>query len=77
MWQIRYHPAATAGIYTIPRGPATTVTEAIRELVKNPTGGQPIEGRVNAYRIRVAGYNVEYELRTEQEPRVIAILNIE
>jgi mRNA-degrading endonuclease RelE of RelBE toxin-antitoxin system len=77
MWQIRYHPAATVGIYAIPRGPAAAVAEAIRELVKNPTGGQPIEDRVNAYRLRVAGYTVEYELRTEQELQVIAILNIE
>jgi mRNA-degrading endonuclease RelE of RelBE toxin-antitoxin system len=77
MWQIRYHPAATAGIYTIPRGPAAIVNEAIRSLVKNPTVGEPVEGKVNMYRIRPAGYVVEYELNAEQEPQLIIILNIE
>jgi mRNA-degrading endonuclease RelE of RelBE toxin-antitoxin system len=77
MWQIRYHPAATAGIYTIPRGPAALVTAAIRSLIKNPTSGEVVEGKVNMYRIRPAGYTVEYEVRATQEPQVIVILNIE
>jgi hypothetical protein len=51
MWQIRYHSAAMAGIYTIPRAPAAMVPEAIRLLIKNSTVGEPVAGRVNPYRI--------------------------
>jgi hypothetical protein len=77
MWQIRYSPRATAGIYTIPRGIAGNVSEAIKTLPQNPWVGEQVEGRPDTYEIRPEGHLVRYELIETSEPQVIVILTIE
>lgn len=77
MWQIRYSPKATAGIYMIPRGVAGNVSEAIKALLKNPRAGEQVEGRLNTYTIVPEGHPVIYELIEAGEPQLIVILNID
>jgi hypothetical protein len=77
MWQIRYSPRATAGIYTIPRGVAGAVTAAIKALVNHPLIGEPVPGQENTYKLQVEGYTVEYRLVEQHDPQLIVLLNIE
>jgi plasmid stabilization system protein ParE len=77
MWQLRYSPKATTGIYTIRRGLAANVSEAIKALVKDPRAGEPVIGRFNTYQIVSEGYTVMYELTESDEPQLIVVLSIE
>lgn len=77
MWQIRYSPRATTGIYKIPRGAAGLVTAAIKALVNQPLIGEPVTGKENTYKIQSGGYTVEYRLVENHEPQLIVLLNIE
>lgn len=77
MWQIRYSPRATAGIYTVPRGAAAKVSEAIKALVIDPRSGEQVEGRLNTYRIKPEGHIVQYEVLDTGEPQLIVVLSIE
>lgn len=77
-WNLRYAPAATAGIRKIPRGPAAIVTESIRTLQRTPLPyvARPVPtGREDTYELLAEGYVVTYEL-VEQE-RLVRILAIE
>jgi len=77
MWQIRYSPRATAGIYLIPRGVAGNVSEAIKALLKDPRAGEQVEGRLNTYQIKPEGHPIMYELIETGEPQLIVVLSIE
>ena len=76
MWSLRYTTEATAGIYLIPRGPAATVTEAIRALQRVPVPyeatAEPTD-RPNTYMLTVEGYTITYEL-VEQEQSIKILL---
>jgi hypothetical protein len=76
-WTPRYDVEAVRAIYTLPRGVAGEVTEAIRHLLVDPRPpeSEPVSGRDQTYQIYVQGHRVEYELLVEQ--RIIKILFIE
>jgi hypothetical protein len=77
VWQIRYSPRATAGIYTIPRGIAGNISDAIKALSKNPRAGEPVQGRPDTYQIKPEGHLVMYEVIETGEPQLIVVLTIE
>lgn len=61
VWNLRYAPAATAGMRKIPRGPSAVVTDAIRALQRTPLPylARPVPtGRSDTYELLVEGYVV-------------------
>jgi mRNA-degrading endonuclease RelE of RelBE toxin-antitoxin system len=77
MWQLRYSPPATAGIYRIPRGPAADVTAAIRRLGTNPYvfNAEAVPERANTWLLEVGEYHIVYEIL--DDVRQVVILRIE
>jgi hypothetical protein len=76
-WTPRYDVEAVRAIYTLPRGVAGEVTDAIRQLLVDPRPpkSEPVPGRDQTYQIHVQGHRVEYELIAEQQ--ILKILFIE
>ncbi|MCB0111874.1 MAG: type II toxin-antitoxin system RelE/ParE family toxin [Caldilineaceae bacterium] len=76
-WTPRYDVEAVRAIYTLPRGVAGEVTEAIKTLLSDPRPpkSEPVPGRDQTFQIHVQGHRVEYELMEEQQ--IIKILFIE
>jgi mRNA-degrading endonuclease RelE of RelBE toxin-antitoxin system len=75
-WGTRYHPDAIAAIYRIERGTAALVTEAIRQLGRNPRppDSQELSDRANTYSIEPAGHLVIYELLESE--RIVHVMFI-
>jgi mRNA-degrading endonuclease RelE of RelBE toxin-antitoxin system len=76
-WGIRYHRRATEAIYKIERGTAAIVTDAIRQLAKNPRplDSQPQPDRADTYTIEPAGHLVIYELLNSE--RIVHVIFID
>jgi mRNA-degrading endonuclease RelE of RelBE toxin-antitoxin system len=75
-WTISVNARAVQALYTLPRGVAGLVTDAIDRLLDDPTPAQAevVEGLANVYRLSVGDHVVEYEVAHER--RVIKILNV-
>jgi hypothetical protein len=78
MWNLRYAPAATAGMRKVPRGVAANVTAAIGELqrIPLPYGATPEPtGKPNTYVISEAGYTITYEM--VEVGQIVRVLSVE
>jgi len=78
MLTAHYGPNAVRGLYRLPRGIAGEVTEAIKQLLTNPTPPdcEPVQGRERTYRIHPAGHTVEYEIMKEQGQEYLVVLYV-
>ena len=76
MWNIRFLSSARGELYTVPRGIAAVVTDALERLRLEPipSNSVPIPDIENAYQIDVAGYTIEYELL--EQDQIILILAV-
>ena len=76
-WTPHYDVEAVRALYTLPRGVAGAVTEAIKKLLSEPRPAQsePVPGRDQTFQIHVQGHRVEYELMEAQQ--MLKVLFIE
>lgn len=76
MLNIRFLASARTEMYTVPRGTAAVVTDAIERLRLEPipSNSDAIPDIENAYKIDIAGYTIEYELI--EHDRIILILAV-
>jgi mRNA-degrading endonuclease RelE of RelBE toxin-antitoxin system len=75
-WTIRVDVRAVRDLYTLPRGIAGDVTDAIDGLPDNPIPeeAEPVESLDDVYRLIVGPNVVEYQVVADEQ--VIKILNI-
>jgi hypothetical protein len=75
-WTLKAHPDFLAMLYTLPRGEAAKVTEAIRGLAIDPTPptSTPIEDRPGRRMLPIDVYTVTYEIREDQAAIRLLIL---